>query len=393
MESHPIPQDVTGFQFKLIGNMTVKQFLYLAASCLIGWFFYTLPVFSFFKIILASSWVLFGFALAFLPIEGRPMDIMVFNFLKALFIPNQYIYDKKGGLLISHIHFQKHTPTSVQPTLKPLMPLEKILQQAIQSPPVHKNKLDEREESLFTFFSSFWKDTKSILQTQPTPTKTPEIITMHELPKEAINDSGREKQLEESLEKEAGIIRKELEAARKTEVQTAPNHAQEAHLKVTELEKQLQETLTQKDQLEKDLAELQKKLAEHKQTIPQPERVATQAKVLPTNMTKTVGLSVPEDANVITGIVKDSRGNILSNILIEVKDTTGNSVRAFKTNLLGQFASATPLLNGNYSFELEDPNAKHKFSPLTFEAKGEIIQPFEITSFDEREELRRQLFS
>ncbi|EKD47460.1 MAG: hypothetical protein ACD_66C00049G0001, partial [uncultured bacterium] len=28
MEQHPVPQNVTGFQFKLIGDITLKQFAY-----------------------------------------------------------------------------------------------------------------------------------------------------------------------------------------------------------------------------------------------------------------------------------------------------------------------------------------------------------------------------
>ena len=79
-------------------------------------------------------------------------------------------------------------------------------------------------------------------------------------------------------------------------------------------------------------------------------------------------LCLPGDTfpNVITGIVKDPRGNPLANILVEVKDEQGNAVRAFKTNALGQFASATPLSNGSFTIEFDDPREQNKFDTVTF---------------------------
>lgn len=96
MENHPIPQDVTGFKFRLIGSMTVKQFLYILGGCIVALLFYALPFPGFIKapLILFSAGM--GAAIAFVPIEGRPMDIMLVNFLKALPAENQFVYKKKG---------------------------------------------------------------------------------------------------------------------------------------------------------------------------------------------------------------------------------------------------------------------------------------------------------
>lgn len=111
-------------------------------------------------------------------------------------------------------------------------------------------------------------------------------------------------------------------------------------------------------------------------------------------MTKSVGLpAVSEFPNLLTGIIKDPRGNPLPNILVEVKDEEGNAVRAFKTNALGQFASATALPNGNYTIDFEDSRAQNRFETVAFSATGEIILPIEIISLDNREELRRSLFN
>src|SRR4029078_4817137 len=104
------------------------------------------------------------------------------------------------------------------------------------------------------------------------------------------------------------------------------------------------------------------------------------------------GLPPPADVpNVLLGVVKDSRENILPNILIEVKDAEGNPVRAVKTNQLGQFASATPLSNGTYTMEFEDTRGKNNFDTIELVAKGEILLPLEVISHDLREELRKEL--
>src|SRR3989344_4811036 len=84
MENHPIPQDVTGFKFRLIGSITVKQFLYLLGAGASALIFYILPLPFLAKIpfMLLSGGV--GLSLAFVPIDGRPMDKMILNFLKTL---------------------------------------------------------------------------------------------------------------------------------------------------------------------------------------------------------------------------------------------------------------------------------------------------------------------
>ena len=100
MEQHSIPQDVTGFQFKLIGTMTVKQFGYVAVGVILAAISWYLPVQGLWLFITRGIFVplfgLSGVVIAFVPIEGRPVDVMAKNFLRSLMSPNQYIYIKKG---------------------------------------------------------------------------------------------------------------------------------------------------------------------------------------------------------------------------------------------------------------------------------------------------------
>ena len=132
--------------------------------------------------------------------------------------------------------------------------------------------------------------------------------------------------------------------------------------------------------------------------IPKPESPAIPADQYAKTISQTAANrgdlpKVSDTPNVVVGIVKDPRGNILPNILVEVKDKDGNPVRAFKTNALGQFASATPLAPGTYTIELDDPKKQHSFDSIQVVANNQILMPIEIISHDAREALRQQLFN
>ena len=94
MEQHPVPQHIASFEFKLFGNLTVRQFTTLAIpmSVALLFLFSNLPPF-----IKYSMAVLFGgiggFA-ALVPIQGRPLDKWVVLFIKAIMAPTQRIWVK-----------------------------------------------------------------------------------------------------------------------------------------------------------------------------------------------------------------------------------------------------------------------------------------------------------
>lgn len=75
MDQHPIPQDVTGFQFKLIGTMTVKQFGYVASGVVAAVILYYLPLnaafWILFKVLFVPLFGASGVIIAFVPRGGR----------------------------------------------------------------------------------------------------------------------------------------------------------------------------------------------------------------------------------------------------------------------------------------------------------------------------------
>lgn len=271
MENHPIPQDVTGFQFKIIGNMTIKQFAYLGTGVVLAWLTLQLPINAFIKIPFCAIFAFLGFGLAYLPISGRPMDAMIGNFIKALFRPTQFVYEKSG------------------------MPIYHLSKTAYPSQQNHKI-----EQPIQAAIS------------QTVPQVNPQIIPQ--------------------------IIPKSVTA------------------------------FQQLDPIKKIIS-------------------------APKDFTNTGMPSVPDFPNLITGVTKDPRGNTLPNILIEIKDKDSNPVRAFKTNEVGRFASATPLQNGNYIVQFDDPKSQNKFETKTISLTGQIVLPIIAISIDTREELRRSLFA
>src|SRR3989344_3826186 len=114
MENHPIPQDVTGFKFKLIGSITVKQFLYLLGFGILTTVCFVTPMSPYLRVPLMLMFSFVGVALAFFPIEGRPMDTMLINFAKTIPSENRYIYRKKGANLSSFEMFKTTPKLSVK---------------------------------------------------------------------------------------------------------------------------------------------------------------------------------------------------------------------------------------------------------------------------------------
>ena len=95
--THPIPQNVTNFEFHLVGDMTLKQFAYLAAGVGFAFLIFTTlstiqPIIAW-PIIIISA--LLGVAFAFLPIQERPLDHWVAAFFRAIFQPTSLKFSSK----------------------------------------------------------------------------------------------------------------------------------------------------------------------------------------------------------------------------------------------------------------------------------------------------------
>ena len=94
MEQHPVPRQITTFEFKLIGFLTIRQFIYLIIFIPLGFLTYVIfpiPLLNIFFGVLVGA---LGAAFAFLPINDRPLDVWVRNLYRRLTSPTQYRYRK-----------------------------------------------------------------------------------------------------------------------------------------------------------------------------------------------------------------------------------------------------------------------------------------------------------
>jgi hypothetical protein len=340
MENHPIPQDVTNFQFKLIGDLTVKQFAYMATGIVLAVVLYQIPVNFLIKFPFCAFFAIFGIALAYFPVSGRPMDLMIGKYIKALITPTVFVYDKTGP----QINPAEKAPTTAvkdlgQPSLgDSLFPKDKLKIYLETQNTKPKTKVDQIEDNFLASVSSLVKNS---------PPLQPPIKQAVDVPQ--INSQP------DSITQNIPALQTIASAMPTTPTASSPKP------KTT-------------------------------QQSPTPAEQTAAIKPIPIG-NKTSTITPPTSPNLIIGVAKDARGNTLSNILVEVKDKDNNPVRAFKTNGVGRFASATPLINGDYTIELEDPKGQNKFEKIMINVAGQIIPPVEATSIDMREELRRSLFA
>ncbi len=360
MENHPIPQDVTGFKFKLIGSITVKQFMYLLGFGILATIVFVLHINFFIKIPMMLFFASIGAALAFLPIEGRPMDTMLVNFARTIPSENRYIFRKRGAnLAIYEVFAPPKQPTRVQTAVaRERSSIDDQRAALISRLRSSAFRPDENEVRTLNNIHMYFENSAAPAQTAPVISPvTPPVV---------IDEAAQEKERIAKYEKIEEIAKQ------------APIQARQ------------DEPIDVEAPVQKDTLRLSSE--ENVHNIEDASPVAQEMSEKP-NPTLSAGFpTLPDVGNVILGIVRDPRGKSLQNILAEVMDNNGIPVRAFKTNALGQFASATPLPDGKYIVHFEDAGKQHEFEEVEINLSGEIFQPLEIVSTDAREKLRRELF-
>jgi hypothetical protein len=158
MEHHPIPQQITSYEFQLVGDMTLKQFIKLAAGLILAFVFYHSQLPFFFKWPLTLGCGFLGVALAFLPVNERPLEVWILAFFQSIFSPSIRVWQKQApavqiltGGLPSEDELEEPEPIpSKQPQLEEFIAsLPKTPQSKAQSKPKPKIKIEKppiREE-------------------------------------------------------------------------------------------------------------------------------------------------------------------------------------------------------------------------------------------------------
>lgn len=340
MEPHPIPQNVTSFEFRLIGDMTLKQFVYLASGVGFAYLlFVTLahsyPLLTWPLIIISAS---LGVAFAFLPISSRPLDHWVAAFLKAVYSPTRRVWQKNGKDFSQDPLFRSRYVMYTQ-GLQPV------------SPPTPTTPVSPPR-----------------VPVPSAPSPTPDLPTKEDLQKTV--DLARQAQA-----LQIKIIQTERTLNQiKTEAQHPTPIPVDYSQQVNKTLEDLQKLVNQASQIKSQLSTIGQPQTE----TPPAQVVREKVKVVIPIKPKQQQIALTTFPNVINGIVKDAAGNYLEAVVVVIYDKEGLPVRALKTNKLGQFSGATPLPNGTYTLELEKEG--FTFDVLQIELTGQLLPPLMITA-------------
>lgn len=331
MESHPIPQNVTAFQFKLVGDMTLKQFLYLAGGAVIAYVLFVFargiyPLVTWPLIIISA---LLGVAFAFLPVQSRPLDQWLAAFFKAVYTPTKRVWAKD--------------------------------KQTYKDNPLFKSRYLTYTQTLISY-------------TPQPPQKTPAA----DLP------SAEELKQTVELAKQAQNLQSKIILTER-QLNQIKTQAQQSISVPADYTQQVNKVLSDMQILVKRASEIKQKLemvdqTDQVKTIEPPPLEAAKpiVKVVVAEKPKQTQLALTTFPNVINGIIKDGKNNYLEAVVVVIYDKEGLPVRALKTNKLGQFTGATPLPNGTYRLELEKEG--FVFDVLQIELNGQVLAPLQITA-------------
>lgn len=322
MEQHPIPQQISSYQFRLVGDMTLKQFFQVAGGALISLIFYSskLPAIVKWPFILFFS--LLGVALAFLPFEDRPLETWILSFFKSVYSPTIFNWRK---MKTSTLFFRNETE-SPQENVIPSEGQEKMNKYfATQGGPSFSfvNKLEETEAKFLSLVGNIF------VKAGPTSGET--LINQTAVP--VIN-------------KQEFVI-------------PASSPVSFVAKKVIVEEKPIAQSNLSFEKVSQTLTEQQSK-----------PMFGAQFSI------DAAPPSPPTVVNTVVGQVIDEKGKIIEGAILEVKDAAGRPVRALKSNKLGHFLVVTPLQSGRYEIFSEKDN--FIFDPVYFEAQGNIIPPIFI---------------
>lgn len=321
MEQHPVPQQISSYQFHLVGDMTLKQFLELAGGVLVGVLIYATALPTIIKLPLILISVAIGGAMAFIPFEDRPLEQWFVALFRSIYSPTIFSWQR---IPVPTKIFQDETvggETSQPVFAKPKIPF--------------LSNLEDTEKTFLSKITQLFVPSTPIQPQQPVlsvPIPQPQAQTMTNPPfKSPSSETQQPFNLAQRRQQELVIEEKVTLPGINPDV--AP----------------LRQTITTKPVIE----------------VPQ-AIFSTQA--APPSLS-----TIP---NTIVGQVMDPDGEIVEGAILEIKDIAGRPVRALRTNKAGHFMIVTPLIEGKYELIIEKDGLI--FDSISFNAEGKIIAPIAI---------------
>jgi hypothetical protein len=339
MQQHPIPQNVTQYQFRLVGDMTLKQFLELAGGLLVAYLFYASNLIFIFKWPLALFSVFIGLALAFFPLEDRPLDQWALNFIKVIYGPTRFIW-RKTNKIPSLFLFSAHAPDVVNTVTKTIKaPVLSAVATNVSDLSTDEAKQISAVDSLFTAL--------------PTPPSSPS--TIHDLQSNALPS------------KPSVTIRKLKPQAATSDLPIFAHPAKSVNIPQNN-------PVGVDPRVDPQPAKPMSTVVFQSPTAPTAPTTQT-----PTNLGTAKNITLPASPklpNLVTGVVVDTGGKLVENAIVQIISRDGIPARAMKTSSLGQFYTSTPLSPDTYIVEVDKDGLQ--FSPQQIVINNSILPPIEL---------------
>lgn len=379
MIEHPVPQDITAYRFHLIGDMTLKQFLELAAGIILAWFIWTLRIPAFIRWPFIGLSALTGFALAFMPLEERSLDQWMLAFLKAVYNPTLFNWKKSR-----RSDFLDFTPRKTADA-KPLDTVVKApaaglttLLEAYNLQSQQDEKPDELEKD--------WLNRQNLIPSLFEEVEIPaKLAAETTFPKKLPPPAAGRQTLDTSYHLHPLLPPDNPAAVLRGEITLSPRIPKIPPTPVVSASGNQTPKPPQSQIIQHSEFNIQNSTPATKLPTLTPAPQLTTHNSQPAMASAKSMPSPPDHPNILAGMVLDPQGQIVPAAIIEIRDSSGLPVRAIKTNGLGQFTIATPLSPGIYELEIEKPGLA--FDILKLEVKNEIIPPIEIRA--KKEEISR----
>ncbi|MBU0569999.1 carboxypeptidase-like regulatory domain-containing protein [Patescibacteria group bacterium] len=180
---------MSNYQFKLVGDMTIKQFFQVAAGVLIAIIAYSSGIHPYIKWPIIVFSFLSGIAFAFFPLQDRPLSKWVFLFVKAIYSPTVFIWKKiePKPQIFQPESSQKADVNLQTPVIGPTTPL----QQVITTQPIDTGsiKLDKTEKEFLTKVSQHFEAQPPSPHPQPQAVQPTPSLTKAEIGKKELMEN------------------------------------------------------------------------------------------------------------------------------------------------------------------------------------------------------------
>lgn len=431
MIEHPVPQNITAYQFHLIGNMTIKQFLILLVGAGLAFLFYTTNLPGIIKWPLILIFFGGGAMAAFVPYEDRTIDQWIINFVRAIYRPTKYFW-RRHPQVPGYFDFKPKQTNDLTEQIASVAPLKQKQIQAYLSS-LRQSSSTQGSDPLDIFTN--YKDINELFANVEgakgiTPGKDKnldkpslivrtrklghrsgvfdangQLITQAAEPGQK-NTQAQTQNFETNLAD--SVKGRGRSGIASTAVAGQPANQEKSAISKAPADKSDQvksTTLTDRDHyrgvLKVETLPVEATSNQAKNGISTNQQVsqaplnqeayleaqdtnpAKPENQIPNNQVPEVVFdhslpfpSLPKEPNVLVGMVYNSQEKIIPGAIIEILDENNNTVRAMKTNALGQFYISSALKPGKYLVKTEKDG--FSFSVYRLEINDTVLEPIRI---------------